>query len=119
MPYGGSEVSNDVRISLARLARVRGTRTQRFSADVPTHWAPGEVTSPETGVPFTIDGSWEFVADALESGAPIECIILEKPPGRKAYVLLLDGTSGAKIYVKLQLGSGVVIGRSFHLSNRT
>ena len=113
-----SEVSNDIRATLARLARVRGTRTARFSPEIPTHWSPTEVTSPENGEAFTDDGAWDFIADAIEEGAPIQCIELDKPPKKKGYCLLLAGVGGAEIYVKLQLRGSLVIGRSFHLSVR-
>lgn len=48
----------------------------------------------------------------------MEEIILDQPPGKKAYVVLAHGWESEKIYIKLQLGSGQVIGRSFHLSVR-
>ncbi len=55
---------------------------------------------------------------SLEGGADVQEILLEKPPGKKGYVLKLAGQGTNVIYIKLQLGSGNVIGRSFHLSNR-
>jgi hypothetical protein len=32
--------------------------------------------------------------------------------------MVCDGHAGTKIYIKLQLGSGVVVGRSFHESKK-
>jgi hypothetical protein len=50
-------------------------------------------------------------------GAEIEEIILDKPFGKKAYVMKLLGVQ-SQIYIKLQLGGCEVIGRSFHLSSK-
>lgn len=111
-------VSNDIRWQLISLARSRRSRTTLFSAARPTHWAPAEVRRPESGAAFTPDGAWQFVIEQLEGGCVVEEILLEHPPGRKGYVLLVDGWEGEQIYIKLQLGSGQVIGRSFHLSTR-
>lgn len=66
---------------------------------------------------FTEDGAWSFVADAIESGVDIQQIELQLPPGKKAYVMLLPGCEANQwIYVKLQLRSNDVLGRSFHIS---
>lgn len=89
-----------------------------FSPTRPTHWAPTEVRSPSSGEAFTPDGAWAFIAELLEGGCEIEEITLEQPPGRKGYVVLTKGCEGEEIYIKLQLGSGQVIGRSFHISRR-
>jgi hypothetical protein len=46
-------------------------------------------------------------------------VVLEKPAGKKASVMLIDLADGkAPVYVKVQLGSGRIIGRSFHRSTR-
>lgn len=111
-------VSNDIRWQLIALARSRRSRTHLFSRSRPTHWAPSEVRRPDTGAAFTPEGAWAFVVEQLEGGCAIEQIALETPPGRTGYVLLIDGWEGQKIYIKLQLGSGVIVGRSFHLSTR-
>lgn len=113
------DVSNDIRWQLIALARSRRSRTSLFSPARPTHWAPFEVRSPDSGEPFTPDGAWAFVCELLVGGCALEEIVLERPPGRKAYVILAEGWQGEKIYIKLQLGSGQVIGRSFHLRVRT
>ena len=60
--------------------------------------------------------AWEFIADLLESGHPIEEVELHSPPGRKGYVMLVDAQQSQAIYIKLQMGSGKIIGRSFHYS---
>jgi hypothetical protein len=64
---------------------------------------------------FTPDSAWEFIREALISNCDIEIKPLDMPPGATGYVLLLQG-EGETIYVKLQLGSNNVIGRSFHIS---
>ena len=109
-------VSNDIRRQLLLLAESRRTRTSIFTAARPTHWAPTAVRRPGTGEPFTPDGAWTFVVDLLKGGHPIEAIILDKPPGRTGYVLIGDGHGEEEIYIKLELCSGVVVGRSFHVS---
>jgi len=111
-------VSDDTRKLLASLASSERTRTTLFTAARPTHWAPLEVTNPKTGVVFTPVGAWEFIVELLREGFPIETIVLDKPPGRTGYVLKVDGSSGCKIYIKLQLGSGIIYGRSFHISDK-
>ena len=110
-------VSNDIRSELARLARSKRTRSSQFTHARPTHWEPANVPRPDSGEAFTPEGAWAFVADLLESKAEVETMILKKPPGKTGYVMLVDGWQGEKIYIKLQLVSGLVIGRSFHRSN--
>ena len=53
----------------------------------------------------------------LEDGHPVEVMRLDKPPGAKGYVMKIDiEPDRPKLYIKLQLGSGKIIGRSFHYS---
>ncbi|MDH6268401.1 hypothetical protein M2360_003806 [Rhizobium sp. SG_E_25_P2] len=53
----------------------------------------------------------------LESGCDIEIVVLDKPPGKTAYVIKVAGHPPVShIYIKLQLGSDFVQGRSFHES---
>ena len=66
---------------------------------------------------FTDAAAWELIADKLEEGHPVEEVSLRKPLGRKGYVMKIHlGGDDPPVYVKLQLGSGKVIGRSFHYS---
>jgi hypothetical protein len=129
MPYGVKEhandterscvaVSNGIRRQLVLLAGSRRTRTSVFSAARPTHWEPASVRRPDSGEAFTPDGAWTFVAELLERGVDVEAIVLEKPPGRTGYVVTCDGWAGEEIYIKLELCSGMVVGRSFHVSTR-
>lgn len=54
----------------------------------------------------------------LENGHPVEVIQLDRPPGRSGYVMHVSlGPGQSPLYVKLQLGAGIVIGRSFHYSD--
>jgi hypothetical protein len=101
---------------LARLAESRKTRTSVFSATRPTHWNPTNVLHPQTGEAFTPDGAWEFVGELIVGGVEIETIVLDKPAGRTGYVIKTAGRGDEEIYIKLELGSGKVIGRSFHPS---
>lgn len=85
----------------------------------PRDWSPGSVVDPRDrdGQVFTERGAWEFIAELLEGGHPIEQITLVKPAGKKAYVLVTSGGSGRPdIYMKLEIGTGKVKGRSFHYS---
>jgi hypothetical protein len=111
-------VSAEIRTRLATCAQSRRTRRTDFTAHAPCKWQPGQVTDPSTGQAFTEDAAWQFVADALLAGAPIEMIALDKPPGKSAYVMKLPGAQGAEIYVKLQIGADHVRGRSFHPSEK-
>lgn len=68
---------------------------------------------------FTDAAAWELIAARIEQGHPIETVNLHTPQGTKGYVMLIDiEADRPQLYVKLQLGSGKVIGRSFHYSDR-
>jgi hypothetical protein len=68
---------------------------------------------------FDDDSAWELIASSLESGHHVETMTLDKPSGKTGYVMKIDlNPARSRVYVKLQLGSGVVIGRSFHESER-
>ena len=104
-----------IRHELVVLARRRRARKVVFSPESPCKWHPTSVIDPQTSAPFTAAGAWEFIADLLEKGHPIERIELRKPPGKAAYAMEVPTEQG-DIYIKLQLRSGVVLGRSFHYS---
>lgn len=109
--------SEDERKELARRALSRRTRRSRFTPEMPTKWHPTSLVHPKSGTPFTADNCWTFIADAINAGVAVEVISLLKPPGKRGFVLVLDGQNGVRIYVKLQLLSDIVFGRSFHESN--
>ncbi len=68
----------------------------------------------QAGQVFTEEGAWQFVVMLLESGHPVEEITLAMPPGKKGYVLKYPRIGLPDIYIKLQIVSGAVRGRSFH-----
>ena len=81
-----------------------------FRTDRPTDWRPGQVRNP---------AAWELIASRLEEDHPVEIVELRKPAGATGYVMKIDIEPGRpRLYVKLQLGSGKIIGRSFHYSDR-
>lgn len=83
----------------------------------PRDWRPQEVRNPASLEVFTERGAWHLIADLLERGQPVEVVILDNPKGKTGYVMLADiGADVPLLYIKFQLGSGVVIGRSFHYS---
>jgi len=87
----------------------------------PRDWYPGGVVDPRDpdGQVFTERGAWEFIAELLEGGHPIEEKSLDDHPGKKGYVLIADGGGGRPdIYMKVRLGSGKVRGLSFHYHKR-
>ncbi len=113
-------IDDSIRHQLVSLVR-RGKRTSAFTRAHPTNWRPGEVPNPEGALlPYFDDrAAWELIASRLESGHEVETVLLDEPPGRKGYVMKIDLDPGRpRLCVKLQLGSGVVVGRSFHESER-
>ena len=92
-----------------------------FSAARPTDWRPEQVRNPNgvLDTHFTPAAAWELIAARIEDGHPIETVELHKPRGATGYVMKIDLEPGApQLYVKLLLGSGMIIGRSFHYSER-
>lgn len=113
-------IDESIRDHIVRLVR-RGDRTSEFTRARPTDWRPGEVPNPRgLLLPYFDDGSaWELIASSLEEGHDVETITLDVPLGRKGYVMKIDLNPGRPLlYIKLELGSGVVFGRSFHESER-
>ena len=113
---GERDPLDDIRHMAAQLCRKPRSRTSAFTFERPTDWNPGKVRDPEDNEPFTDAGAWEFVAQQLVAGEPITEIALEKPPGKRGYVMKLDVGGATRIYVKFELGSGKIFGRSFHYS---
>ncbi len=111
-------ITDAVRSQLEKLCRGRRTRMHEFSPTMPTRWSPQHVRRPGSGEAFSDESAWTLIADLLRAGHEIEVIILDKPPGKTGYVLKCDGYEGEKIYMKIMMGSGKVIGRSFHVSKR-
>ena len=114
-----TELDAATRRDLARLASSRHTRTSAFSSVRPTDWRPTQVRNPNGLLDdyFTDSTAWELIASKLADGHPVEILELQKPPGARGYVMLIDIEPGQpQLYVKLELGSGRVLGRSFHYS---
>ena len=112
-------LSEETRRQLATLARRSNSRISDSSARAPTKWRPDQVLNPgaSDGMRFSDVEAWEFVASKLEQGHAVEVITLDKPRGKKGYVMKIElGSGNPLLYVKLQLGSGKVFGRSFHYS---
>lgn len=112
-------IDKALRGQLVALAKRTESRITKFSPTAPTQWNPTEVRNPDgiLDTHFTDPSAWELIASRLEAGEPVEVIKLRKPPGRTGYVMKLRLEADAPpVYVKLQLGSGKIIGRSFHYS---
>ena len=115
-------INAETRRQLALLARRPHARTTAFNPQRPTEWKPNEVRRPEGGFfpYFTEAAAWELIADMLERGHNVEEIELRKPPGAKGYVMKIElAPDSPMLYVKLQLRSGQIVGRSFHYSERS
>lgn len=114
-----SGINLEARHQLITLARRSRARITEFRRDRPTDWRPKEVRNPDGLIaPYFTDGdAWEFIASRLERGEQVQTIELDTPKGATGYVMIIDLEPNVPfVYVKLQLGSGMVIGRSFHYS---
>jgi len=80
----------------------------------PRDWQPGTVTNPEDGNPFTMQGAWEFIAELLSQGVELEHVIIDEAKGGKSAYVIKTELNNRQLYIKLQLGNGCIIGRSFH-----
>ena len=109
-------VPDDLRARLATLCRSKRTRETSFSRKRPVKWHPTSVCEMGSTSPFTEAGAWEFIACLIEDGTEIETIILDKPPGKTGYVMLVQGNYNERIYIKLEIVGEKVFGRSFHAS---
>ncbi len=108
------------RAELVRLAKT-GRRLTKSTPARPTRWQPQYVENPDDGNNgFTNDGAWELIASKLASGHRVEIMALEKPKGATGYVLKiqLGSSMRPRLYVKLELHRGWILGRSFHDSER-
>lgn len=104
-----------IRKELATLAANKKKRVSSFSKSMPTEWNPLQVLHPRTGFPFSDASAWAFIADLLDSEVELAKVTLDKPLGKDAYVVKVDGYKGRpKIYIKIHFGSGGIVGRSFH-----
>lgn len=114
-------IDDAVRRQLIVLARNSRTRSSEFTKRRPTEWRPNEVRNPEGVLDryFTEKTAWELIATRLDRGQEVTAIELHQPKGKMGYVMLIDLEPNVRcLYVKLELGSGKVFGRSFHYSDR-
>lgn len=110
-------VSDDLRKTLAGLARRKDRRTAGRSSQYPCDWRPGSVMHPVHGMYFTEDGAWEYIAELLEGGHAAAEVELQVPPGAQALVFLVELVAGQPaLYIKIHIGANRIIGRSFHIS---
>jgi hypothetical protein len=109
---------DEIRKEISRLARRKEARIKTFSRQRPTVWKPYEVNNPEAlGMPFTEEGAWQLIAKLAEEGHKIEVISLKQPPGEIGYEMKVELEKGApRLYIKVQLIRGKILGRSFHIS---
>lgn len=117
---GRTLIDDQTRRLLTRLARSSRSRTSEFRRDRPTDWRPTDVRNPQglLNTHFTNPTAWDLIAARLEKGQDVELVKLNKPKGRLGYVTLIHlGPDVPRLYVKLQLGAGIVIGRSFHYTD--
>ena len=116
-PVGG--IAAGTKRQLLVLARRKGARTTSFRPGHPTNWRPHGVRNPNGAFEerFTDFTAWEFIASRLKAGEAVKEVVLQKPKGKKGYVMKINlEPNKPHLYVKLQLGSGKIIGRSFHYS---
>lgn len=115
-------ISEALRRQLIILSRRSRSRSVKFTAQAPTDWRPQDVLDPTSDLlndVFSDQTAWRLIADYLEAGGDVMEVTLSKPPGAKAYVMLIEIQSSERpVYVKLQLGAGEIFGRSFHYSER-
>lgn len=110
-------VGDAIRHELMVLARRPRARVVEFTRKRPCDWRPHTVSNPSSRLDstFTDVSAWEFIADQLDAGHELEEVTLEHPPGKVGYVMKVQIEVGVpRVYIKLELGSGAVFGRSFH-----
>lgn len=115
-------INNSIRHQLATLAKSRRTRVAEFRRDRPIRWEPETVQNPSGIIDsyFSESSAWELIVHLLESGEEVEEITLDKPPGATGYVMVVEiQPEKPPVYIKVQLGSGQIIGRSFHYSTES
>lgn len=115
----------DIRRQLAWACETPSSRTHVWRPNIPTEWQPNTVINPETkshdfpsGIPFSEDAAWRFVAALLRQGWPLERKNLDHPPNTVGYEMKVL-ISERVLYIKVALWKGGVYGRSFHLSTRS
>lgn len=107
----------EARHQLAALAKRAHSRKTAGDRTRPCKWWPHTVRTTIRDMYFTDAGAWQFIVECLEGAVPLEEVVLRKPEGKCAYVMKVHVLPDhPTLYIKLQLGAGAVIGRSFHYS---
>jgi hypothetical protein len=111
------------RVPLAKreeLARLAGRAATRVVAHQhKSEWSPTTVVNPadDNGQVMFISGTeWNYIRDLLVTDESWKPVTLND--GKTGYVLTKKLAQGT-LYIKLQLGCGCVIGRSFHYSHHS
>lgn len=114
-----SSIPPNIRSELTTNSAHGRRRSSVFSRDRPTDWRPGTVVDPRDQERrcFTDLTAWSFIEEILLAECDVVAILLDKPPGKTGYVLKVK--DHPNIYIKLQLATPGVVGRSFHYSNFT
>ena len=107
--------SSEIRREIARLARDPRRRVVGRPPRDPNRWYPHTVYNPVTSLQFEDWSAWELIADQIEAECEVRQTTLRCPEGRTGYELLIVVDPAARrVYAKVRLGAGQVIGRSFH-----
>ena len=110
-------MSVEIRKQMAQLCESRKTRTVGSYPDHPSKWRPRSILVPGSAEHFTDDSAWLFIRDCLLCDEiEVFDLILERPPGKKAWYMVVPISSDQDLYIKVHMGQTKVIGRSFHLS---
>jgi hypothetical protein len=103
--------------SIRHQLKMLANRKKARRLDFPRDWRPHEVLNPLDGQPFSDTGAWEFIAELLDQGQELDLSPQEQPPGVTAYVMQVPLKEG-QLYIKVRLGAGYILGRSFHYSDK-
>jgi hypothetical protein len=106
------------------VAACRGGNRQfvEHSDERPSEWRPYEVLDLRLAtwnICFTDAAAFQFAADKIESGHPVEKVKLARPPGADGYAIKIAWPDGRVLYIKLEIKGEIVFGRSFHFSVKT
>jgi hypothetical protein len=107
--------SKPVRDELARLANSRRTRKLAYPSAL--DWKPTTVVNPDSpdGLLFTPFDCWDFIVARLRDEI-VEIGVITMHDGKQGFVMKIPAQPHGTIYIKLQIGCGCVVGRSFHYS---
>jgi len=119
MSRDGYKLSKQARRYLASCCRTPANRILARQMPAGHNWHPYRVTEPQSGMWFTDDAAWEFIATQLEEGVPVQ----QRPAGAEhaypALEMIVEVTDNERrLYMKIGIltESNKVIGLSFHYS---